>query len=104
MARPQQEPISWENSKELLKEEFQVARQQGITPIQAQLLHNRGVQTPPEMRAFLDADYAQTPDPNTLIDMPKAVERILEALAHQEHITVYGDYDADGVTSSALLY
>jgi single-stranded-DNA-specific exonuclease len=104
MARPQQEPIFWESSKELPKEEFQAARQQGITPIQAQLLHNRGVQTLSEMRTFLDVDYAQTPDPNTLIDMPRAVERILEALAQQEHITVYGDYDADGVTSSALLY
>ena len=41
---------------------------------------------------------------STLIDMEKAVARIQHAFAQHEHITVYGDYDADGVTSSALLY
>jgi len=55
------------------------------------------------MRTFLDAQYEQTPDPLSLIDMPRALERISQALTRREHITVYGDYDADGVTSSALL-
>jgi single-stranded-DNA-specific exonuclease len=56
------------------------------------------------MQAFIRADYDQTRDPFTLIDMPHAVERIQKALESSEHITVYGDYDADGVTSSALLF
>ena len=47
---------------------------------------------------------ARRRDPLTLIDMEKAVARILQALENDEHITVYGDYDADGVTSSALLF
>jgi single-stranded-DNA-specific exonuclease len=83
--------------------EFQRCMKAGIEPIHAQLLHNRGITTPEAMRTFLDARYDQSPDPLTLIDMDKALERIQRALASREHITVYGDYDADGVTSSALL-
>ncbi|GCE18378.1 single-stranded-DNA-specific exonuclease RecJ [Dictyobacter kobayashii] len=56
------------------------------------------------MKGFIKASYQETRDPSTLIDMPRAVARIRQALDQQEHITVYGDYDADGVTSSALLY
>src|SRR5207237_2753324 len=83
--------------------EFQKCRQAGIEPILAQLLHNRGITTPGEMRSFLDARYDRTPDPLALIDMDKALERVQRAITRREHITVYGDYDADGVTSSAVL-
>jgi single-stranded-DNA-specific exonuclease len=88
----------------LSKAQFQAASDAGISPIQAQLLYNRGLTTPEEMRAFIDASYAATPDPLALIDMERAVTRIRQALTDGEHITVYGDYDADGVTSSALLF
>ena len=83
--------------------QFQQYATAGIEAIHAQLLHNRGIITPEAMRSFLAVSYDQTPDPLTLIDMDRAVERIQHALAQREHITVYGDYDADGVTSSALL-
>ena len=83
--------------------QFQQYAKAGIEAIHAQLLHNRGIITPEAMRSFLEVSYDQTPDPLTLIDMDRAVERIQHALAQREHITVYGDYDADGVTSSALL-
>jgi single-stranded-DNA-specific exonuclease len=83
--------------------QFQQYAKAGIEAIHAQLLHNRGMTTPEAMRSFLDVRYDQTPDPLMLIDMNRAVERIQLALAQREHITVYGDYDADGVTSSALL-
>jgi single-stranded-DNA-specific exonuclease len=69
-----------------------------------QLLYNRGIQTLTDMQDFIRAEYSQTRDPFTLIDMPRAVERIQKALENGEHITVYGDFDADGVTSSALLF
>ncbi|HVB21063.1 MAG TPA: single-stranded-DNA-specific exonuclease RecJ [Ktedonobacteraceae bacterium] len=88
----------------LTDEQFKAFQQAGIEAIHAQLLYNRGITTVEEMQAFLAARYDQTPDPLTLIDMHKAVARIQHALAHDEHITVYGDYDADGVTSSALLF
>ncbi|GCE04531.1 single-stranded-DNA-specific exonuclease RecJ [Dictyobacter aurantiacus] len=83
---------------------FGAAEAAGITSVQAQLLYNRGLKTVSEMSAFIRASYQQTRDPLTLIDMPRALARIRQALDQQEHITVYGDYDADGVTSSALLY
>ncbi len=100
------EPISklpWQVYEELKDAQIQEARKAEISPLHAQLLYNRGVKTAEAMRLFLTARYNQTPDPHTLIDMPRALERIQYALDHGEHITVYGDYDADGVTSSALL-
>jgi single-stranded-DNA-specific exonuclease len=95
---------SWQVYPVLSKAQFQAAADASISRIQAQLLYNRGLTTPEEMKAFLDASYAATPDPRGLIDMERAVARIQQALADGEHITVYGDYDADGVTSSALLF
>ncbi|GLV57812.1 hypothetical protein KDH_46470 [Dictyobacter sp. S3.2.2.5] len=83
---------------------FGAAEAAGITSVQAQLLYNRGLKTVGEMNTFIRSSYEQTRDPLTLIDMPRALARIRQALDQQEHITVYGDYDADGVTSSALLY
>ncbi|MBV9229931.1 MAG: single-stranded-DNA-specific exonuclease RecJ, partial [Chloroflexi bacterium] len=83
---------------------FQEARHAGINLYHAQLLHNRGLKTREEMQAFIRAAYDETRDPLTLIDMPRAVARIRTALENREHITVYGDYDADGITSSSLLF
>ncbi|MBX5456869.1 MAG: single-stranded-DNA-specific exonuclease RecJ [Thermogemmatispora sp.] len=83
--------------------QFRRFRAAGIEPLHAQLLYNRGLRTPEEMKAFLEARYEQTPDPLTLIDLPRALERIRRALLAGEHITVYGDFDADGVTATALL-
>lgn len=94
----------WEVYPQLDNAFFHQARQAGITPLQAQLLHNRGLHDIAEMQKFLHADYDETRDPLLIIDMQRAVERIQLALHNKEHITVYGDYDADGVTSSALLY
>ncbi|GCE10342.1 single-stranded-DNA-specific exonuclease RecJ [Tengunoibacter tsumagoiensis] len=95
---------AWELYPQLSAADFAAAKQAGVEAMHAQLLANRGLHTPEEMNAFLQARYDQTPDPNALIDMPLAVERIQRALQEKEHITVYGDYDADGVTSSSLLF
>lgn len=104
LASPEsQAPSQWKAYPQLSREQFNVYEQAGIDPLQAQLLYNRGLITPEAMRAFLAADYAQTPDPLALIDMSQALQRVVQALENGEHITVYGDYDADGVTSSALL-
>lgn len=86
------------------RELFQAAEQHGITRLQAQLLANRGMETLEAMQKFLHASYADTLEPLHLIDMEKALTRIQRALETREHITVYGDYDADGVTSSVLLF
>lgn len=94
----------WEVYPQLPNEQFQAAKEAGINPVLTQLLHNRGLKALEEMIAFLQADYATTRDPFDLIDMERAVTRVEQALANHEHITIYGDYDADGVTSSALLF
>ena len=88
----------------LSKEQFQAATLADIEHLYAQLLTNRGITSFEEMKKFIRADYDETRDPLALIDMPRAIERIQQALERGEHITVYGDYDADGVTSSSLLF
>tara|TARA_B000000565_G_scaffold103496_1_gene77351 strand:+ start:26462 stop:28213 length:1752 start_codon:yes stop_codon:yes gene_type:complete len=80
-----------------------LANHHNISPRLAQLMLNRGV-NPQEFSDFLNPTLATTtPDPSHLLDMDKAVDRILKALKNNEKITVFGDYDVDGATSSASL-
>jgi len=68
-----------------------------------QVLYNRGVKTPEAVRAFLTHADAVQENPYKLKDMAEAVTRIVQAIERGETICVYGDFDADGVTSTALL-
>jgi single-stranded-DNA-specific exonuclease len=74
-----------------------------LHPLAARALAARGHADPDAARAFLDAPLSGLPDPFTMKGMRAAVERIARALAAGERIGCYGDYDADGVTSTALL-
>ncbi len=74
-----------------------------IHPILAQVLYNRGLRTVDDVNAFLTVGDAVVENPYRLQDMAPAVQRILHAIHMQEVICVYGDFDADGVTSTALL-
>ena len=74
-----------------------------IDPLIAFLLVSRGIDDELSASAFLSGSIAYT-SPYSLKDMDKAVERINRALDMNERICVYGDYDCDGVTSTALLY
>ncbi len=67
-----------------------------------QLLFNRGITTAAEAQAFLSADI-ELADPFLLIGLEKAVVRLLEAVRAEELIVIYGDYDVDGVTATALM-
>lgn len=79
-----------------------IAENCGVDPFAAYLLCARGMTDEFQIESFLyDTDLI---DPYTLPDMDLAVKRIKTALENNEHITVFGDYDADGVTSTALLY
>jgi len=93
----------WTTCERLTPARFAAFRAAGIEFLHAQLLFNRGLRTPEAMRAFLDARLESIPDPLHLIDMQRALDRIQQAMRAHEHITVYGDFDADGVTSAALL-
>ncbi len=75
-----------------------------ITPIVARLLYNRGFWEPVGAGKFLRKETGVFHDPFLLRDMDRAVRRIRAAVDAQERITVYGDYDADGVTATTVLY
>ena len=80
----------------------EIAENCGVDPFSAYLLVARGMTDEFLVESFLyDTDII---DPFTLPDMEKACERIRSAIDGGEKITVFGDYDADGVTSTALLY
>ena len=72
-------------------------------PILKQILFNRGLGSYEEAKLFLEAKPVSNNDPFQLIGMQATVERIQYALEHQEPIAIYGDYDVDGVTATALL-
>src|SRR5688572_5116919 len=72
-------------------------------PILKQILFNRGLGSYEEAKLFLEAKPVANNDPFQLIGMQATVERIQYALDHQEPIAIYGDYDVDGVTATALL-
>ena len=72
-------------------------------PVLRQILFNRGIGSRDAANSFLRADLTFDNDPFTMKDMDKAVARIQQALANGEQIAIYGDYDVDGVTATALL-
>lgn len=66
------------------------------------ILQARGI-TPDQRAVFLSPDYNQHHDPFLLPDMDKAVKRLVQAHTKQQKITIYGDYDIDGLTATTLL-
>jgi single-stranded-DNA-specific exonuclease len=81
----------------------QLALETGISPLKAQLLLNRGVSTSNSATSFLSPRLSCLIDPMLLKDMDHAVDLIMETIGNREQIAVFGDYDADGITSTALL-
>ncbi len=86
--------------KELARE---LAEACGIDPLVALILSNRGITDPVDIDAFF-SEEGEVASPYTLKDMDKAVSRIRMAVENRERIAVYGDYDCDGVTATAILY
>lgn len=80
-----------------------LARFPGLDPLLVQLLHNRGINSTPQANAFLEADFSLTFDPFLLSGIDIAVNRLREAIKQKELVAVYGDFDADGITSTVLL-
>ncbi len=74
-----------------------------VDPIISTLLVQRGINTYEDAKAFFRPTLDGLHDPYLMKDMDKAVWRIEKAIANQENIMVYGDYDVDGTTSVALL-
>ena len=80
-----------------------LASQLKISPLLAQCLLNRGFSEPIAIENFLQPRLKNLADPFLLPDMDKAVERLLRAREQNESLVIFGDYDVDGVTSTALL-
>ncbi len=74
-----------------------------VPPVLRQMLFNRGIGTDAEARAFVKAEPNINTDPFQLTGMQAAVDRIRFAIEHSEPVAIYGDYDVDGVTATALL-
>jgi single-stranded-DNA-specific exonuclease len=80
-----------------------LAQQSGEPEIVARLLCMRGLGEPSAARTWLHGGLAELPDPRPMIDMDRAVDRLVRALRAGERIAVHGDYDVDGCTSIAVL-
>ncbi|MCX6001056.1 MAG: single-stranded-DNA-specific exonuclease RecJ [Chloroflexi bacterium] len=87
----------------LLPESDKPLEFKGVGALVARLLHNRGITTAHEAEAFLKADSRLSIDPFSIPDMHPAVNRVYKALLSGEKMAVYGDFDADGITATALL-
>ena len=81
-----------------------IAAALNIHPIVAKLLYSRGYQDVESARIFVNMESEMLCDPFALKDMERGIERINRAIVDKEKITIYGDYDVDGVTSVCTLY
>lgn len=87
----------YENAAEL-------ARQLHTSELVAQILANRGVVDLDSARDFLNPKMMHLADPATLAGAQKAAQRVAQAIENEEKIVIYGDYDVDGMTSTAILH
>lgn len=88
----------------LSAEAHALARELDLHPQVASLLWQRGFRDRDQVRAFLDPRLQSLGDPFQLTDLRPAAERILQGIAAKEKMVVFGDYDVDGITSSALMW
>ena len=71
----------------------------------AKLLYNRGIKEADEAGRFLNPDYERdTHDPFLILNMERAVDRIIKGIDEEEKIVIYGDYDCDGIPGSVILH
>lgn len=81
----------------------EIAEKYNLNELLATILVNRNIIKEEDIRLFLEPTRKDFHDPFMMIDMKKAVERIKKAIANKENITIYGDYDVDGITSITVL-
>jgi single-stranded-DNA-specific exonuclease len=82
----------------------ELARMLELHPQVASFLWQHGYREPEQVRAFLDPRLQSLGDPFQLTDLKRAAERVRQAIAAREKMVIFGDYDVDGITSSALLW
>ncbi|WP_155971949.1 single-stranded-DNA-specific exonuclease RecJ [Streptococcus ruminantium] len=101
MIKPQ---YDWQLLTSSSSEQFtKLAKKEGLDPVAAKLLYDRGIHTSEDLHTFLHPSLDDLHDPYLLYDMDKAVDRIRRAIKDYEQILIYGDYDADGMTATSIL-
>ena len=94
----------WQFAPQVEDADFtKIAKKAGLGPEVARLLFERGIQDQESLKKFLEPSLEDLYDPYLLHDMEKAVERIRRAIEDGEFILIYGDYDADGMTSASII-
>lgn len=93
----------WKIHEGNFREVLSISQHYNINSTIAQIIHNRDIKFD-DVPAFLKPSLKdQLPDPFSFNDMEEGVERTIQAIINQEKIVIYGDYDVDGATSSAIL-
>jgi len=82
----------------------QLAKSLKVSPLLAQVLINRGITDSEEASVFLRPKLTELIDPSRMPGIEAAVQRLKQAITNKEQITVYGDYDVDGITGVAILW
>ena len=95
---------NWQFSPQVEDADFtKIAKSVGLSSEVACLLFQRGIKDESSLKKFLEPSLEDLHDPYLLHDMDKAVDRIRQAVEQGELILVYGDYDADGMTSASIV-
>jgi single-stranded-DNA-specific exonuclease len=81
-----------------------ISREMPCSPLLATVLAARGLRTGDEARSFIRADINDLHDPDLLPGIPEAADRVISAVRAGRRITIYGDYDVDGVTATSILW
>lgn len=84
--------------------EWKINKSDEDKPLIERLVAARGIKSGKAMEDFINPLSIQLMHPNAFVDMPKAVDRIVKAIENSENILIYGDFDADGLTSTSVLY
>ena len=98
-----QKKWKYTSSETINSQNFQQIKELTKNDLLAQLLISRGIDTVKKAKEYLDALNMEFSSPDDFLDMEIAVERILKAVENGEFILIHGDFDADGITSTALL-
>jgi single-stranded-DNA-specific exonuclease len=96
-ARTWQQPDRWSGAEAL-------ARQLRVAPLVAQMLHNRGIESFDAAEKFIKPQLNDLHDPQDLGGCPEGASRLVEAIRDGRKIVIYGDYDVDGMTGTAILH
>ena len=90
--------------KDTLEAQSLLSRELNIHPVLSRILANRFITTPEEARRYFSPSLSELHSPFLMKDMHQGVERLIKAIFSKERITIYGDYDVDGITSVVILY